>query len=50
MVLFTKTRKIGGFYNPRLFGIELRKTDHVKYLGAILDKKLDRMRKACIAK
>jgi hypothetical protein len=56
MVLFTNNRKIGGFYNPRIFGTELRMTDQVKYLGVILDKKLDwkahlenRMRKACIA-
>jgi hypothetical protein len=56
MVLFTNNRKIGGFYNPKLFGTELRITDPVKYLGVILDKKLDwkahlenRMRKACIA-
>jgi hypothetical protein len=56
MVLFTNNRKIGGFYNPRLYGTELRKTDQVKYLGVILNKKLDckahlenRMRKACIA-
>jgi hypothetical protein len=49
-------RKIWGFYNPRLFGTELRMTDQVKYLGVILDKKFywrahleNRMRKACIA-
>jgi hypothetical protein len=29
MVLFTNNRKIGGFYNPRLFGTELRMTDQV---------------------
>jgi hypothetical protein len=52
MVLFTINRKIGGFYNPRLFGTELRMTN----LELILDIKLDwkthlenRMRKACIA-
>jgi hypothetical protein len=56
MVLFTNNRKIGGFYNPRLFDTELRMADQVKYLGVILDQKLDRkahlgirMRKACIA-
>jgi hypothetical protein len=56
MVLFTNNRKIGGFYNPRLFGTELRMTDQVKCLGVIVDKKLDwkvhlenRMRKAYIA-
>jgi hypothetical protein len=56
IVLFTNKRKIGGFYNPRLFGSELRMMDQVKYLGVILDKELDwkafleyRMRKACIA-
>jgi hypothetical protein len=54
MVLFTNNRNIGGFYNPRLFGTELRMTDQVKYLEVILDKKLDwkshlenRIRKAC---
>jgi hypothetical protein len=41
MVLFTNNRKIGGFYNPRLLGTELKMTDQVKYLGVILDKKLD---------
>jgi hypothetical protein len=41
MVLFTNNRKIGGFYNPRLFGTELRMTDQVKYLGVMLDKNLD---------
>jgi hypothetical protein len=56
MVLFTNNRIIGDFYNPRLFGTELRMTDQVKHLGLILDKKFDwktdienRMRKACIA-
>jgi hypothetical protein len=33
MVMFTNNRKIGGFYNPRLFGTELRMTDQVKNLG-----------------
>jgi hypothetical protein len=44
-------RKIGGFYNPKLFGTELRMTDQVKYLGGILDKKHleNRIRKTCIA-
>jgi hypothetical protein len=56
MVLFTNNRNIRGFYNPKLFGTELRMTDQVKYLRVILDKKLDwkahlenRMRKTCIA-
>jgi hypothetical protein len=35
MVLFTNNRKIDGFYNPKLFGTELRMTDQVKYLGMI---------------
>jgi hypothetical protein len=41
MVLFMNNRMIGGFYNPRLFGTELRMTDQVKYLGVIWDKRLD---------
>jgi hypothetical protein len=41
MVSFTNNRKIGGFYNPSLFGTELRMTDHVKYLRVIRDKKFD---------
>jgi hypothetical protein len=41
MVLFTNNRKIGAFYNPRLFGTELRMTDQLKYLRVILNKKLD---------
>jgi hypothetical protein len=56
MVLFTNNRMIGGLYNPRLFRTALRMTEQVKYLGVILDKKLDskahlenRIRKACIA-
>jgi hypothetical protein len=36
MVLFRNNRKIGGFYNPRLYGPEFRMTDQVKYLGVIL--------------
>jgi hypothetical protein len=55
MVPFTNNRK-RAFNNPRLFGTELRMTDQVKYLGVILDKKLDwkaylekRMRKVCIS-
>jgi hypothetical protein len=56
MVFFTNNRKIGGFYNPRLFSTELRMTDQVKYLGVIMNKKLEwkthlenRFCKACIA-
>jgi hypothetical protein len=41
MDLFTNNRKIWGFYNPRLFGTELDMPDQVKYLGVILDRKLD---------
>jgi hypothetical protein len=32
MVLSTHNRNIGVFYNPRLFGTELKMTETVKYL------------------
>jgi hypothetical protein len=37
--MFKNSRMIGGFYNPRLFGTELKMTGQVKHLG--VDKKLD---------
>jgi hypothetical protein len=55
-MVLSDNRKIGGFYNPRRCGTELRMTDQVKYLGVILNENLDwkahlknRMRKAWIA-
>jgi hypothetical protein len=33
LVLFTNNKMVGVFYNPRLFGAELRMTDQVKYQG-----------------
>ena len=40
MVLFTHKRKVDKFKPIRLFGKELSRSDHVKYLGVILDSKL----------
>jgi hypothetical protein len=41
MVLFTKKRKLEGFLAPKLFDTELILNNHVKYLGFILDSKLN---------
>jgi hypothetical protein len=56
MVLFTNNSKLVGFKKPILFGTELQLKNQVKYLGVILDEKLnwishldDRMQKATIA-
>jgi hypothetical protein len=42
MVLFMNNRKIGGFYNPRLFGTVLRMTDKVKYSSSLQSFEQDR--------
>jgi hypothetical protein len=41
MVLFTNNRKLVGFKKPILFGTELQLKNQVKYLGVILDEKLN---------
>jgi hypothetical protein len=41
MVLFTNKRKLKGFKKPILFGTELQLKNKVKYLGVILDEKLN---------
>jgi hypothetical protein len=41
MVLFTKRRNLEIFFAPRLFDTELTLNNQVKYLGVILDSKLN---------
>jgi hypothetical protein len=41
IVLFTNNKKIGSFYNRRLFGTKLKLVDEEKDLVIILDKKHD---------
>lgn len=41
LVLFTRRYKIGEFRRPRLDGIELSLSSEAKYLGVILDQKLN---------
>jgi ribonuclease HI len=41
LVLFTRKYKIPSFGKPRLGGTELKLSDEAKYLGVILDKKLN---------
>ena len=55
-ILFTKNRNFDGFIKSSLFGSELELQNQVKYLGLILDSKLnwiihihDRLRNATIA-
>ena len=40
LVVFTKKRKLSGFFQPRLFGKVLQRSMSVKYLGVILDSRL----------
>jgi hypothetical protein len=56
MVIFTKRKNLEGFLAPKLFDTELILINQVKYLGVILDSKLNwkfyidnRIRKASIA-
>jgi hypothetical protein len=39
-VTFTQRRKLPGFFEPRLFGVTLRRSRSTKYLGVILDAQL----------
>jgi hypothetical protein len=37
LIAFTRKRKLQGLFEPRLFGVKLRLSRSVKYLGVILD-------------
>ena len=41
LVAFTKKRKPQGFFEPQLFGVKLRLSGSAKYLGFILDSRLN---------
>ena len=40
LVAFTRIRKLLGFFEPQLFGMAMRCSVSVKYLGQILDSRL----------
>jgi hypothetical protein len=40
LAIFTKKRKLHGFFEPLFFGITLHRSESVKYLGMILDSRL----------
>ena len=40
MVVFTRKRKLDGFFEPLFFGVTLHRSEAVKYLGVILDSRL----------
>ena len=40
LVAFTRKRKLQGFFEPNLYGVKLRLSGSVKYLGVILDSRL----------
>jgi hypothetical protein len=40
LVAFTRKRKLQGLFEPRLFGVTLKLSSSVKYLGVILDSRL----------
>jgi hypothetical protein len=40
LVVFTRKRKLSGFFEPLLFGVPLYRSVSVKYLGVILDSQL----------
>jgi hypothetical protein len=37
VVIFTRKRKLGGFFEPLLFGVTLHRSESVRYLGVTLD-------------
>jgi hypothetical protein len=37
LVVFTKKRKLDGFFEPLLFGVTLHRSESVRYLGVTLD-------------
>jgi ribonuclease HI len=41
LIIFTKNKKLQGFKNPSLFGSIIEQRDQVKYLGIVLDSKLN---------
>lgn len=41
LVIFTKNKKLIGFTNPMIFGKEIARKNSAKYLGIILDSKLN---------
>jgi hypothetical protein len=40
LVVFTKKRKLNGFFEPLLFGVTLHRSESVRYLGVTLDSRL----------
>ena len=40
LIAFTRKKKLQGFFEPQLFGVKLRLSRSVKYLGVILDSRL----------
>ena len=40
LVAFTRKKKLQGLFEPQLFGVKLRLSRSVKYLGVILDSRL----------
>jgi hypothetical protein len=40
LVVFTRKRKLPGFFEPLLFGVTLHCSESVKYLGVTLDSRL----------
>jgi hypothetical protein len=40
LVVFTRKRKLQGFFEPQLSGVKLHLSGSVKYLGVILDSQL----------
>jgi hypothetical protein len=40
-VVFTRRRKLPGVFEPQFFGVTLSRSGSVKYLGVILDSRLN---------